>query len=88
MLEDMALNRAMLGNTEGALEAFRQAVELGWANYFWVTNDPAWEETLTTPGFQKLMAEVRAELNRQRAVIEAADAQQDLRAEIELMFAK
>ena len=88
MLEDIALNRAMLGNTEGALEAFRQAVELGWANYFWVINDPAWEETLATPGFEKLMAEVRADLDRQREVVQAADAKQDLRAEVELLLRK
>ena len=88
MLEDIALNRAMLGNIEGALDALQQAADLGWSNYFWATSDPAWNAAFSTPGFQKLLAEVRADLDRQRAVVEAADAQQDLRAEIELMFAK
>jgi len=86
-LEALALTHALIGDTEGALEHLRQAVELGWANYFGVINDPAWGETLALPEFQALLVEAKADNDAQRAIVETADAEHDFRAEFEQLQA-
>ncbi len=80
-LEMLALTRILAGDTSKALEAVRQAVELGWANYYGVVNDPAWAATLEKPGFQALLAEAKANNDRQREIVEAVDAEHDFRHE-------
>jgi TolB-like protein/Flp pilus assembly protein TadD len=85
-IEGRALNRAMLGDSQGALDALQKAVELGWTNYYWLTNDPAWSKMRELPEFQELLGEVKVELDRQRAIVEAADAEHDFRAEIEQLL--
>jgi hypothetical protein len=65
------------------LEYLRKALDLGWGNYYGILNDPAWAETLELAQFQALLAEARANNDRQRALVEAADAEHDFRAEFE-----
>ena len=64
-----------------AFEYLRKALELGWANFYGIVNDPARAETLEGPGFQAILAEARVNNDRQRAIVEAADAEHDFRAE-------
>ena len=85
--ENLALQRGLLGDTAGALEALQQSVELGWANYYEVLNDPAWAGIVEGPGFRELLDQVAAEIQRQRAIVEAADAEHDFRAEVERLLA-
>jgi len=82
-LESLALTAVLAADTDGAQEYLRQALELGWANYYGIVNDPAWAETIQTPDFQALLAEAKANNDRQRAIVEAADAAHDFRAEFE-----
>jgi TolB-like protein/tetratricopeptide (TPR) repeat protein len=82
-LEAFALSRALAGDTDRALEHLQQAVEFGWANYYGVVNDPAWAETLEIPEFQAVLAKAKANNDRQRAIVAAADAEHDFRAEFE-----
>lgn len=82
-LEALALARALVGDTDVALEYLRQAGDLGWANYYGVVNDPAWAETLELPEFQALLAEAKANIDEQRAIVATADAEHDFRAEFE-----
>jgi tetratricopeptide (TPR) repeat protein len=82
-LEVRAMTRVLVGDTEGALDYLRQAAAAGWANYYRIANDPAWDETLEIPEFQAVLAEAKANNDRQRAIVEAADAEQDFRAEFE-----
>ena len=88
LLEGKALQRALSGDTAGALEALQQAVDRGWFGYYRVLNDPAWTTTIARPEFQAVLAEAKAELDRRRAVIEAAYAEHDFRAEVEAMLAR
>lgn len=82
-LEVIALTSVLSDDVDAALEYLRQALELGWANYYGILNDPAWAEAIQTPKFQPLLAEAKANNDRQRAIVEAADAEHDFRAEFE-----
>ena len=85
-LESLALTHALVGEANTALDHLRQALELGWANYYGIVYDPAWAATLEIPQFQALLAEAKANNDRQRAIVEAADAEHDFRAEFEQMM--
>ena len=87
VFETLAVTRVLAGDTQGALDHLRSAVELGWANYYGIVNDPAWGETLEMPEFAAVLAEARANNERQRAIVEAADAGQDFRTEFERLQA-
>jgi len=92
-LENNAMHYALLGDTSGALQAYRAMTEgraakyLGPGKYYELVNDPAWAETIQAPEFQELLAEVKEDIDRQRAVVEAADAEHDFRAEIATLLA-
>jgi len=80
--------RAALGDHQGALEALREAADLGWTNYFWIANDPSWHPTLAEPGFEDFLEDIRAEIGKQRAIVEQANEQHDFRAEMELLLSR
>lgn len=82
-LEVLALTAVLSDDADAAQQYLRQALELGWANYYGIVNDPAWTETIQSPEFQALLAEAKANNDRQRAIVEAADAEHDFRAEFE-----
>jgi TolB-like protein len=81
--ERRALTRLLAGDTQAALGLLRRALERGWANYYAVVNDPAWAAALELPEFEAVLAQARANNDRQRAIVEAADAEQNFRAEFE-----
>jgi TolB-like protein/tetratricopeptide (TPR) repeat protein len=83
---NLALSRAMLDDQDGALRALERAVELGWIDYYGIIDRPEWADTIDTLAFQQLLAEVKQEIDRQRAIVEAADAEHDFRAEIEQLL--
>ncbi len=83
----LALNRAMLGNYDGALQAFERAVELGWIDYYRVLNSPVWASTVASPDFQRLLSKVKVEVDRQRAIVEAIDAEDGFREDFERILA-
>ncbi len=56
---------------------------MGWRNYFFVLNDLRCRETLKSPEFKSLMSWVKADIDRQRARVEAIDAKEDFRAYVE-----
>ena len=70
-LEPMALNAALLGDDDLAYKRLSQAVDKGWANYYRTVNDPRWGEVLSQPRFVKLLERVQADLEEQRAEVEA-----------------
>ena len=87
-LEDHALHQALLGNTEIALEILGSITGSGWSTYYGpgkyyeIFNDPVWADTIKAPKFQALLGDMRVEIDRQRAIVEAADAEHDFRAEM------
>ena len=92
-LENSAMHYALSDDTAGALQAYRATTEgrgaryFGPGKYYEIINDPAWTETIRAPEFQELLTEVKEEIERQRIVVEAADAEHDFRAEIATLLA-
>jgi TolB-like protein/Flp pilus assembly protein TadD len=82
-MEKLALNQAMLGDTQQALATLESAASLGWRNYFFVLNDQRWQETMELPEFKSLMSWVKADIDRQRERIEAIELKEDFRAYVE-----
>jgi TolB-like protein len=86
VLERRALSSELSGDRKAALGYLRQALKLGWANYYGAVNDPAWDGALEAPEFQAVLVEARANNDKQRAIVEAADAEHDFRAELEQLL--
>lgn len=86
VLELIALNQVMHDDVAGALESLESAVSLGWQNYYAIVNDQRWAEALQEPEFVSLLSWVKAGLDRQRSKVEAADAKEDFRADVERLF--
>jgi hypothetical protein len=82
-----------MGDTARAFEMLQSTMQSGRAKYYGpgkyyeIVNCPAWAETIKAPEFQELLAEVREEVDRQRTIVEAADAEHDFRAEIKQLLA-
>ena len=87
-LEVFALNRVLLGDADGAINALSQALELGWNNYMRIANDIAWKEMHALPEFQPILARTKSALEKQRAIVEADDAEQDFLAETKELLVK
>lgn len=81
--ERRALADALAGDLPGAIDHLREALDLGWANYYLVVNDPVWSDTIKSPEFEELLAEAMTDVERQREIVVAADAEHDFRAEVE-----
>jgi TolB-like protein/Flp pilus assembly protein TadD len=80
-----AQNFGLRGDFDAAADAFQSAIKSGWLRYLWVVNDPTWAETIADPRIARMLDEVKVELERQRAVVEQADAEHDFRAEFAAM---
>jgi len=79
----LALNQALLGDAEGARQNFKSAVDAGFRNYYRIINNPVWSDTLELPGIAALLDEMKQDLERQRVLVEQADAEDKFRTEIE-----
>ena len=80
-----AQNFGLRGDFDAAADAFQAAIKAGWLRYLWVVNDPTWAQTIADPRIARMLDEVKVELERQRAVVEQADAEHDFRAEFAAM---
>jgi hypothetical protein len=83
--ELFAQNFGLRGDFDAAANSLQSAIKAGWLEYLWVVNEPAWAETIAEPRIARMLAEVKVELERQRAVVEQADAEHDFRAEYAAM---
>jgi len=79
-LHAAARNAVLMGNDDLALERLQQAVEAGWRQYYINRHDPRWSTLIDDPRYQALMADVKADVDRQRAEVERIDAQEDFPA--------
>ncbi|MBW2690470.1 MAG: hypothetical protein JRC99_11130, partial [Deltaproteobacteria bacterium] len=77
-----AQNFGLRGDFDAAADALQAAIKAGWLRYLWVMNNPAWADTVTDPRIARMLDDVKVELERQRAVVEQADAEHDFRAEL------
>jgi len=80
-----AQNFGLRGDFDAAADALEAAIKAGWLEYIWVMNDPTWAETIAYPRIARMLDDVKVELERQRAVVEQADAEHDFRAEFAAM---
>jgi TolB-like protein/tetratricopeptide (TPR) repeat protein len=80
-----AQNFGLRGDFDAAADALEAAIKAGWSRYIWVMNDPTWAETIADPRIARMLGEVKVELERQRALVEQADADHDFRAEFAAM---
>jgi tetratricopeptide (TPR) repeat protein len=81
----LAQNFGLRGDFDAAADALEAAIKVGWLRYIWVMNDPTWAQTIADPRIARMLADVKVELERQRAVVEQADAEHDFRAELAAM---
>ncbi len=80
-----ALNFGLRGDFDAAADALEAAIKAGWLRYIWVMNDPTWAETIADPRIARMLEDVKVELERQRVLVEQADAEHDFRAEYAAM---
>jgi len=76
----LARNAALLGDKELALERLRLAIDTGWRGYYTDGHDPRWSSIAEDTRFKTMMAEVKADVDRQRAEVEASYPSFDLPA--------
>ena len=72
-----ALNALLQGRTDLALERLERAVELGWREVYLSESDPRWTALKDNERYQAVMAAARADVDRQRAIVERIDAEED-----------
>lgn len=76
----LARNAALLGEKDLALERMRRAIDTGWRGYYTDSHDPRLSSIADDPRFKTMMAEVKADVDRQRAEVEAVHPSLDLPA--------
>ncbi len=82
-----ARNTLLAGDEDLALDRFRQAVDVGWRDYYQALHDPRWDSVRGRPDFQELMATVKADVDVQRAQVEQIDAEKDFAAKVDQAIA-
>jgi len=80
-----AQNFGLSGDLDAAADALEAAIEAGWLQYILVMNNPSWAKIIANPRIARMLDDVKVELERQRAVVEQADAEHDFRAELEAL---
>jgi TolB-like protein/Tfp pilus assembly protein PilF len=82
-----ARNSLLIGEQDLAVERLEQAIAAGWRDYYFHLADPRWAVLRDDPRHQALMAEVKADLDRQRAEVERIDAEEDFPAKLDAALA-
>ena len=75
-----ARNALLLGDRDRALARLEQAIDAGWRDYYIHVPDPRWAGLREHPRHQALMAEVKADVDRQRAEVQKIDARENFPA--------
>jgi len=78
-----ARNALLMGDHDVAIERLERAVKAGWRDYYIQRHDPRWAPLADHPRYQSLMAEVKADVDRQRAEVERIDAEEDFVAKFD-----
>jgi len=79
----LAFGFAANGDVENASLTLKEAVASGWRGYYEKINDPFMRDAFSAPKYDAIFDDVKAEVDRQREIVEAADAEHDFRAEFE-----
>lgn len=81
-LMELAVNRWHRGNREGAIELAQQAIDAGWIQLYFARHDPLKRELLEQQELQVALLEVEQRIQRQRAIVEAAEETEDFREKV------
>jgi TolB-like protein/tetratricopeptide (TPR) repeat protein len=82
-----ALVRLLAGEEQSALDLLERAAQAGWRSYYRMRRDPRWDAVRDEPRFQAIMAWVKADLDAQRAEVEAIEADDDFEARLDAAIA-
>jgi hypothetical protein len=86
-LADYALTAVLLGDLPRALDLLEQAEQAGWRRYYATLRDPRWDALREEPRFQGILARVKADIDAQRARVEALEAEDDFEARLDAAIA-
>lgn len=84
----VAQNHAVAGNSDAAMDALEVAIASGWRDYFFAIHDARWDDLREDQRFQTLMAQVKADVDAQRARVEQIDAEEDFAVLLEQRMAQ
>ena len=76
----LAMNAVLMGDDDLAIQRLGQAVDAGWRGYYVHINDPRWSSLAGDPRFQRLMNEVKADVDRQAEEVDRIDAEENFPA--------
>ncbi len=86
-LAPAALNALLLGDTQAAHRYLEQAVEAGWRGYHEIAGDPRWDTARAEPALRNLLTRMKADVDRQRAEIEAFEDHRAFVAQVDAVIA-
>jgi len=75
------------GNIEPALDGLEEAFRAGWRDYYVQERDPYWASVASHPRYRALMAKVKADVDRQRADVQRAEAHEVFLAKLDAAIA-
>jgi TolB-like protein/Tfp pilus assembly protein PilF len=87
MLHYCAENALLRDDVATALSRLELAVAAGWREYAIREHDPYWAALQGNVRYQQLMAEVKADVDRQRAQVEQLDAEENFVAKLDASLA-
>ena len=83
----LAMNAVLMGDDDLAIQRLGQAVDAGWRGYYVHINDPRWSSLAGDPRFQRLMNEVKADVDRQAEEVDRIDAEENFPAILDAVLA-
>jgi TolB-like protein/tetratricopeptide (TPR) repeat protein len=86
-LAGYAMTTLLAGNKDAALDLLDEAVEVGWRGYYGIRRDPRWDAVREHPRFRAILAKAKADIDLQRARLEAMDAEDDFIARFDALLA-
>ena len=73
MLHGYALNAALMGEPDKALDRLEDMVGWGWRMIYLYEQDPRWDALRENPRFQAIVEQIKADVHRQRAELEETE---------------
>jgi TolB-like protein/tetratricopeptide (TPR) repeat protein len=74
------------GDLDTALQRLDKAVAAGWRDYYLRANDPYWAPLRDHPRYRELMAQVKADVDRQAAEIARLEPEEDFIAKLDAVL--
>lgn len=88
LLHTYALNAALRGETGQALDRLEDIIGWGWRLIHLYEQDPRWDVLRDHPRFRALVAQVKADVDRQRAELESTESHEAFVARLEASIAE